>query len=316
MHKQACASAERYLTSNPDADSKFMAQTVMMTSCNELGEGHMLSMVIASIKPNSPIQAVSLASSTAYLYAHTIAKTEGLQAALEALDKVEALVPFDAMTGQQDKPRADSARATLATTRAELLADAGKNADAIKALDDAIAKIGDASPMARSLKGAKTRIGMMNTAAPSLNTERSHGTFAGLESLKGKVVILDFFAHWCGPCIASFPDMKQMYSDLKGKGLEIIGITTYYGYYKTENREKRDMPKDAEFAKMADFIAEHGLPWPVVYGDRTNFEAYGVTGIPHVTVLDRDGKIEKIKIGYSKATFEAFRAEIEKMLGK
>ncbi len=315
MHKQACAAAERFLTTNPEPAAKFSAQLQMMNSCNELGEGHMLTMIMASIVPPTPNHALSLASSTAYQYAETIKKSLGVDAALKALDDVERLMPYDKMTDEREKPRADNVRATLASARAELLVDAGRSAEAMKVLDSAIAKLGD-SPSARSVKGAKTRTAMMNSVAPNLSSERSHGAFAGLPSLKGKVVIVDFFAHWCGPCIASFPDMKQMYADLKDKGLEIVGVTTYYGYYKAENREKRDMSKDAEFAKMADFIAEHGLPWPVVYGERSNFDAYGVTGIPHVAVLDRDGKVHKIKIGYSKATFGAFRAEIEKMLGK
>lgn len=151
---------------------------------------------------------------------------------------------------------------------------------------------------------------MVGTSAPALTSERGYGEFPGLEGLKGKVVLIDFFAHWCGPCKAAFPSMVEMYKDLKSKGLEIVGFTTYYGYYGTE----RNISKDDEFAKMKDFMAEHKMTWPVVYGERSNFENYGVTGIPHVALLDKDGNVSHIKIGYSEAGMKELRKKIEQLL--
>ena len=71
---------------------------------------------------------------------------------------------------------------------------------------------------------------------------------------------------------------------------------------------------DAEFAKMKDFIAEHAIPWPVVFVPKDDFTKYAVTGIPHVAVIDKQGKMHKIKIGYSASSFAPFRAEVEKLL--
>jgi hypothetical protein len=92
-------------------------------------------------------------------------------------------------------------------------------------------------------------------------------------------------------------------------------VTTYYGYYGTENREKRDMARDAEFARMQDdFYKKHSLPWPTVFGERSNMEGYGVSGIPHITVIGRDGKVHSYKIGYSPESFAEFRKDIEKLI--
>lgn len=104
--------------------------------------------------------------------------------------------------------------------------------------------------------------------------------------------------------------MKRLYGDLKDKGLEVVGVTTYYGYIGRE----RDLTPDVEYAKMGDFVKQHELPWPTIFGARDNFTSYGVGGIPHITVLDRKGNVHSYKIGYSAASFAEFRKEIEKLL--
>jgi hypothetical protein len=104
--------------------------------------------------------------------------------------------------------------------------------------------------------------------------------------------------------------LKRLYGDLKDKGLEVVGVTTYYGYIGNE----RDLTRDAEYTKMGDFVKQHELPWPTVFGERDNFINYGVSGIPHITVIDRKGNVHSYKIGYSAESFAKFRAEIEKLL--
>lgn len=103
-----------------------------------------------------------------------------------------------------------------------------------------------------------------------------------------------------------------MYRELKDKGLEVIAITKYYGYYKAE----RGLNKDQEFAKLKDYIDEWELPWPLVVGDNSNFENYGVGGIPQYVVIGRDGKVFSITVGYNEALHNELRANIEKALAQ
>lgn len=332
--KDACDAAGRYLSSNPGPQEKYRAQMLQLQCCNSLGEGHMVNMLVGQIQPPDPISSANFLRSTAALYADTIRKTEGLNAALAALDAAERKVDFDKVKAfyqeQSDKMKAqnpnaagvdplvqvETLKAAIGQAKAELYTSEGKEAEALKAIDAALAGIRPESTAARSLKSSKTRMVIVGKTAPNIVAERAYGTYTNLASMKGKVVIVDFFAHWCGPCIASFPDMKKMYADLHDKGLEVVAFTTYYGYYKGENTAKRDMPKDTEFAKMGDFMKEYSLPWTVVYGERTNFDAYGITGIPTTALIGKDGVLKSLHVGYSAATFAEFRKEVEKALAE
>ena len=101
-----------------------------------------------------------------------------------------------------------------------------------------------------------------------------------------------------------------MYRELKEKGLEVVAITTYYGYYKAE----QGLTPDKEFAKMAQYMDEWELPWPMVFGTKANFDAYGVSGIPQYVVIGRDGKVAGVTVGYNEELHNQLRATVEKAL--
>ncbi len=96
--------------------------------------------------------------------------------------------------------------------------------------------------------------------------------YSSLASLRGKVVVLDFTADWGIFCKKAYPDMKKMYNELHPKGLEVIGITTYYGYYK----DQKNLSPEAEYVANKGHIEEFGLPWPLLFGSRENRTKYGV----------------------------------------
>jgi thiol-disulfide isomerase/thioredoxin len=346
-NKEVCDLIHRYLTTSPSPDQKFAAQMLMMNSCNALGEGQMLAMTLKDIQPVNVNNGRQLASVTAYEYIDTVNKTQGLKEALKTLDLVETKIPQEdakeyakkmldaakareaanppatapksdeerlAMFETQSRQMADSYHYLFVEKKAELYKDAGQKNEALNVFSTYLKTADPKSPSYRSANAALKQMTMVGAPATALTVEKSYGGFAGLDQYKGKVVIVDFFAHWCGPCKASYPEMRKMYDELHAKGLEIVGFTTYYGFYNKENAEKRDMAKDVEYAKMADFMKEFNIVWPVAYGERTNFDAYGITGIPTTILIDRQGNVHSIDVGYSPESFKKFRGEVEKVL--
>jgi thiol-disulfide isomerase/thioredoxin len=125
------------------------------------------------------------------------------------------------------------------------------------------------------------------------------GTTAAGEALdwkkyRGKVVLVDFWATWCGPCIREMPHVREMYDKLHEQGFEIVGIS---------------LDKDRE--ALDNFLAENQLPWETLAGDETQdlAEKYSVRGIPTMMVVDKEGKI--LGVAHQVA---ALRPIIEKAL--
>jgi thiol-disulfide isomerase/thioredoxin len=95
------------------------------------------------------------------------------------------------------------------------------------------------------------------------------------------VVLVDFWATWCGPCVAEIPNMIEQYSKYHAKGFEIVGVSL------DEDREAR-----------VQFVGEKKIPWPVLF-EKSEGEGwrhplatyYGITGIPQLILIGRDGNV-------------------------
>ncbi|MGN6546031.1 MAG: TlpA family protein disulfide reductase [Aureliella sp.] len=140
--------------------------------------------------------------------------------------------------------------------------------------------------------------------------------------LKGKVVLLDFWAVWCGPCIKTFPHLRKLQQEYGPRGLVIIGVTNAYGY-SWDAESKHPVPRvDAslaeELAMLEEFRKEHQLEYGfIVTPPKSNYaRQFGVTGIPQAVVVDQNGTIQLIRVGAGEQSASDIEAKIQELLDK
>jgi thiol-disulfide isomerase/thioredoxin len=160
----------------------------------------------------------------------------------------------------------------------------------------------------RGIEAGKKLTKMIGKDAASLKVEAwVNGSPLTDADLKGKVVFLDFWAVWCGPCIATFPHLKEWNEKYADKGLVIIGLTNYYNFTwddeeKKATRATEKVTPAEEQEMLVKFAQSHELKHRfAIEADRSLSEYYGVTGIPHVVVIDREGKVRMMKVGSGEA---------------
>lgn len=125
------------------------------------------------------------------------------------------------------------------------------------------------------------------------------GREVDLRDLRGKVVLVDFWAMSCGPCLAELPNLKAVYEKYHDKGFEVIGIAL-------------DGPQHKQ--RLQKFVAERQIEWPQFLDEENKRNRlavrYGITGIPAPLLLDKEGLLV-----HDKARGEVLEAQVRKLLG-
>jgi thiol-disulfide isomerase/thioredoxin len=147
-----------------------------------------------------------------------------------------------------------------------------------------------------------------------------------LEDLRGKVVLLDFWAVWCPPCRAEFPRLQELHKRYKDKGLEVIGLTTYYKKLVFDpqtgglERAPKNQTRKEEQRMLTDFVEYHKLKYRIEVLNKEDWEyvseKYKIKGLPAAVLIDRKGKVRLIKVGPDEENTRAVDEKIKELLGK
>jgi thiol-disulfide isomerase/thioredoxin len=130
--------------------------------------------------------------------------------------------------------------------------------------------------------------------APGFDLPAFSGEMVSLNDLKGKVVLLDFWEVWCGPCIQSMPEVQKLYEKYKSNGLSVYGIVN----------------DTANIAASKEMVKKRKIDFPMLQGSRLFKDLYGINGVPVYIVIDRSGIITLISEGFSDEIEVAIRAAL------
>ena len=209
----------------------------------------------------------------------------GTSAAFERPELLETAVVRIGLYGR--RPGADPQKALVFRCMlAKAYEKFDRPADAIRTLDGLLSNeaIRESSGAVEELTEMRKRLSELGRPFHDFRATDLEGHLVDTATLRGKVVLIDFWASWCGPCRSSIPDLVRLSREGAARGLVIVGVNL------DTNRE--DLPA---------FLAEQGITWAQVPDERTGADSisdeHGITGIPETLLLDRKGVLRRRGLG-------------------
>ena len=143
----------------------------------------------------------------------------------------------------------------------------------------------------------------------------------GRLEMPGHVTLLEFTAHWCGPCRQSYPGIVRLANAFGSKGFRVVMATQLWGYFESQ----RNLSPADELKAIGEYFPSHGIVFPIAVGNRVTGQAgardvndanYKVGGIPQIQIIDKKGVIRLIMVGYDQTNEARLSALIARLLAE
>ena len=137
-----------------------------------------------------------------------------------------------------------------------------------------------------------------SAAAPDFTLRALDGPNVRLQELRGRVVLVNFWATWCGPCRQEMPHLNRLYEKYRGSGFQLLGV---------------NIDEDARAA--TELAAKLGVKFPVLLDtDKKVSRLYDMSAMPATIVIDRDGKVRYLHRGYQSGYEDTYDKQIRELL--
>ena len=135
-------------------------------------------------------------------------------------------------------------------------------------------------------------------AAPDFTLRTMNGPNLRLAEQRGRVVMVNFWATWCGPCRQEMPQLNRLYEKYKSSGFVLLGVNV-----------------DDDVAKAAELAAKLGVTFPVLLDtEKTVSKLYDVSTMPSTMIIDREGKVRYVHRGYLAGYEDNYEKQIRELL--
>ncbi len=136
------------------------------------------------------------------------------------------------------------------------------------------------------------------TAAPDFTLHAMGGPNLRLKEQRGRVVMVNFWATWCGPCRQEMPQLNRLYEKYKSSGFVLLGVNV-----------------DDDVAKAAEVAAKLGVTFPVLLDtEKTVSKLYDLSTMPSTVLIDREGKVRYVHRGYLAGYEDNYEKQIRELL--
>ena len=260
-----------YLAGNPkadDVDQGFMTLFDKVIEHDWFADHEALASRYLTARPDGPVR--------------SLAQIVATMARAQADDFTGALARYDDLLKSLGKPEQEEFAANFADSLATAATAAGEYPVARRVYQTLLDRYPDSPNLVQKVKGEIARLDKVGKPAPSLAAKDVKGDVLRLDALKGRYVLVDFWATWCAPCIAELPRVEAAYAKYHARGFEVVGVSL-------------DETKSA----VTDFVKTRNIPWRQVHNASAGadlVEAFGVGTIPATFLIDPNGVITRLEL--------------------